>query len=87
MEQLGRYLKGTITEGLILRSTHLSESDDSKHFDIDVFVDADFASGLGTELGTNPYSVKSRTVYIIKLMGCPVIWCYKFQESISTSTM
>ena len=54
---------------------------------VDVFVDADFASGWGTEEGTNPDSVKSRTGYIIELMGCPVIWCSKLQTCIATSTM
>ena len=43
--------------------------------------------GWATELGTNPDSVKSRTGYLIEVMGCPVIWCSKLQESISTSTM
>ena len=44
-------------------------SNDSKYFDIDIYVDADFASGWATELGTNPDSVISRTCYIIEVMG------------------
>jgi hypothetical protein len=56
-------------------------------FKIDVYVDAAFASGWGTEQGTNPDSVKSRTGYIIEVMGCSVIWCSKLQPCIATSTM
>lgn len=56
-------------------------------FQMDIYVDAAFACGWGTELGTNPDSVKSRTGYIIEVMGCSVIWCSKLQTSIATSTM
>jgi hypothetical protein len=82
LERIGRYLKGTIEKGLILRPD-LTESE----FKIDVYVDAAFASGWGTELGTNPDSVKSRTGFIIEVMGCSVIWCSKLQPCIATSTM
>jgi hypothetical protein len=82
LERIGRYLKGTIDKGLILRP-NLNES----IFKMDVYVDAAFASGWGTELGSNPDSVKSRTGYIIEVMGCSVIWCSKLQPCIATSTM
>ena len=82
LERIGRYLKGTIDKGLILKP-NLSES----KFKIDVYVDAAFASGWGTEIGTNPDSVKSRTGYIIEVMGCGVLWCSKLQPCIATSTM
>ena len=52
-----------------------------------LYVDAAFASGWGTEQGTNPDSVKSQTGYIIEVMSCPVIWCSKLQPCIATSTM
>ena len=52
-----------------------------------MFVDAAFACGWGTEQGTNPESVKSRTGFIIEVMGCSVVWCSKLQTSIATSTM
>ena len=87
MEQIGRYLKGTSDKGLILRPKQISKTDSTKQFDIDVYVDADFASGWKTEQGTNPDSVKSRTGFLIEVMGCPVIWHSKLQESIATSTM
>jgi hypothetical protein len=82
LERIGRYLKGTIEKGLILKPD-LNESE----FKIDVYVDAAFASGWGTELGTNPDSVKSRTGFIVEVMGCSVIWCSKLQPCIATSTM
>jgi hypothetical protein len=82
IERIGRYLKGTIEKGLILKP-NLKETT----FKIDVYVDAAFASGWGTELGSNPDSVKSRTGYIIEVMGCSVIWCSKLQPCIATSTM
>jgi len=50
-------------------------------------VDAAFACGWGTELGTNPDSVKSRTGYIIEIANCPVIWVSKLQTTIATSTV
>jgi hypothetical protein len=82
LERIGRYLKGTIDGGLILKP-NLKEST----FKIDVYVDAAFASGWGTEQGTNPDSVKSRTGFIIEVMGCAVLWCSKLQPCIATSTM
>ena len=82
LERIGRYLKGTIDGGLILKP-NLNES----QYKIDIYVDAAFASGWGTEIGTNPDSVKSRTGYIIEVMGCGVLWCSKLQPCIATSTM
>jgi hypothetical protein len=63
LERIGRYLKGTINNGLILKPD-LNES----IYKIDVYVDAAFTSGWGTEQGTNPDSVKSRTGYIIEVI-------------------
>ena len=82
LERIGRYLKGTLDKGLILRPVKIDDQ-----FRIDVYVDAAFACGWGTELGTNPESVKSRTGYLVEVMGCTVIWCSKLQTAIATSTM
>ena len=49
LERIGCYLKGTLHKGLILRPTPL----DSKKFSTEVFVDAAFACGWGTEQGIN----------------------------------
>jgi hypothetical protein len=82
LERIGRYLKGTHDEGLILHPDKLDNI-----FRLDVYVDASFACGWGSELGTNPDSVKSRTGYIIEIMGCSVLWKSQLQTSIATSTM
>jgi hypothetical protein len=79
--RLGRYLKGTAAKGIILKPINLSK------LNIDVYVDAAFACGWGTECGTNPESVKSRTGYIIEIADCPVLWVSKLQSTIATSTM
>jgi hypothetical protein len=79
--RLGRYLKGTAAKGIILQPIDLNQ------LNIDVYVDAAFACGWGSECGTNPESVKSRTGYIIEIAGCPVLWVSKLQSTIATSTM
>ena len=79
--RIGRYLKGTADKGIIFRP-----STDGT-FKTDIYVDASFADGWGTELGTNPDSVKSRTGYIIEVANCPVLWISKMQSTIATSTM
>ena len=72
LERIGRYLKGTLDNDLILQPTPL----DDKTLSTDVFDDAAFACGWGTEQGTKPDSVKSRTGYITReVMGCSVVWC------------
>jgi hypothetical protein len=82
LERIGQYLKGTHEEGPVLHPDKLDNQ-----FCLDVYVYASFACGWGTELGTNPDSVKSRTGYIIEIMGCSVLWKSQLQTSIATSTM
>ena len=83
LKRIGKYLKGTLDKSLILKPIPLKE----QQLSISVFVDPAFACGWGTEQGTNPESMKSRTGYIIEAMGCSVVWCSKLQTSIATSTM
>jgi hypothetical protein len=52
-----------------------------------VYVDADFAGGWGYEDPNDPVSVKSRTGFIVVIMGCPIQWTSKVQTNIATSTM
>jgi len=82
LERIGQYLKGTLDEGLILKPKSLENI-----FTIDVYVDADFAGGWGHEDPSDPACVRSRTGYIIEVMGCPVVWKSKLQTDIATSTM
>ena len=79
--RIGRYLKGTADKGIILRPL------EAESLKTDVYVDAAFACGWGSELGSNPESVKSRTGYIIEIANCPVLWVSKLQSTIATSTM
>ena len=79
--RIGRYLKGTLDKGLILKPNT------DKTLNIDLFVDAAFACGWGSEEGTNPEAVKSRTGYIIEIANCPVMWVSKLQSTVATSTM
>jgi hypothetical protein len=82
LERIGRYLKKTRDKGLILRPASFDDT-----FSIDVYCDADFAGGWGYEDPHDPVCVKSRTGYIIEIMGCPVVWQSKLQTEIATSTM
>ncbi|KAG7368580.1 reverse transcriptase RNA-dependent DNA polymerase [Nitzschia inconspicua] len=79
LQRIGRYLKGTIEEGLILRP--------GDTLDIDCYVDADFAGLWPHEDKSDPSCVKSRTGFSICVANCPVIWSSKLQGDIATSTM
>ena len=71
-----------IKAGLILKPNHKTDN-----FKIDIYVDAAFISGWGTEQRTNPDSVKYSIGFIVEVMGCPVSWCSKLQPCIATSTI
>ena len=51
-----------------------------------MYVDADFAGGYDKEHGVEPASVYSRTGFIIKYAGCPLMWQSKLQTEIALST-
>jgi hypothetical protein len=77
--RIGRYLKGTMKEGLIMRPTTCPC--------IDCFPDADFAGLYGHEDSQDPHCARSRTGYVILAFGCPVLWKSKLQTEIALSTM
>ena len=79
--RIGSYLKGTHDKGIILRPNK------EGIFVTNIYVDANFAGGWGTELGTNPDSVKSRTGYIIDVANVPILWISRMQGGIACSTM
>ncbi len=79
LERIGRYIKGTMDKGLVLRPNDA--------MNIDCFVDADFAGMWGHEEKDDPSCVKSRTGFVICVANCPVMWVSKLQSTISTSTM
>jgi hypothetical protein len=79
IKHICRYLKGTLTDGLILQPGNA--------MNVDCWVDADFCGLYGTEDVHDPTSVKSRTGYIITVANCPVIWVSKLQTEIALSTV
>ena len=66
LKRIGRYLKGTLDEGLIL--------DPSDEFLIECYPDADFAGLWGYEDPNDPHCVRSRAGWVITLAGCPILW-------------
>ena len=60
----------------------------SKSFDFNLtnYVDADFAGLYKRDPDHLPTSAKSRTGYIIKLGGCPLVWKSQLQHGICLST-
>ena len=77
----GLCLKGTADKGIVFEPSMTKESQ------MNVFSDAAFACGWGTEPDTNPDSVKSRTGFVSEVANCPVLWISKLQPTIATSTM
>ena len=79
--RIGQYLKGTQDKGIIF-----TPETNSSATRIETYVDADFAGGWGYEDPDDPVSVKSRTGFVIFVMGCPLVWQSKLQDCIATST-
>jgi hypothetical protein len=78
IKMIGRYLHWTSDKGLIVRPTGTLK--------LDVHVDADFCGLHRREPDGNPDSARSRTGFIIKLRGCPLLWKSQLQKEISLST-
>ena len=79
VKKILRYLKGTATQGMTISP--------SSPFQIDCYVDADFAGLFGIESDQDPICVKSRTGYLIMFMNCPLVWKSSLQTQIALSTM
>jgi hypothetical protein len=55
--------------------------------DLEVFADADFCGLFDSETALyDPVTAKSRTGYVIKYMGCPIIWASTLQGETALST-
>ena len=80
LKRIGRYLKGTLNEGLILNPAKELKI-------IDCYPDADFAGLWTRDDKQDPHCVRSRTGYVICLSDCPVLWKSKLQTEIALSTM
>ena len=64
--QIGHYLRGTRNQGLRICPNN--------NFELELFVDADFAGLWNVDHPSEAISVKSRTGYIVMLRGVPVTW-------------
>ena len=53
---------------------------------IEVFVDADFAGNWDRNGSLHPDTARSRHGYIIKFLGCPIIWKSQLQTEIALSS-
>ena len=78
VKDIGRYLLRTKSEGLILDPTNHS---------FECFTDSDYC-GLWNEQTAvyDPMTARSRTGYIIRYAGCPVVWFSKLQTETALST-
>jgi hypothetical protein len=79
LKRIGRYLLQTRDRGLLLNPM------DS--FEIECFVDADFAGLWSYEDPNDPACVRSRPGFVICICGCPFSWITRMQVTISLSTM
>ena len=59
----------------------------SQDLQVDFCADAVFARLWGVEHDQDPTCVKSRAVYLIELMSCPLDWLLNLQTQIALSTM
>jgi len=75
---IARYLSGTKDKGFIM-TPNTSKS-------IEVYVDADFSGNWDREDSLNPDTERSRHGYIIKFMGCPIVWKSQLQNEIALSS-
>ena len=74
-----RYLKRTSNRGM---DVHLTGK-----YNVDCYVDADFAGIWSIEDNRDPICVKSRTGCISMFINSPILWVSKFQTQVALSTM
>jgi len=75
---LAKYLKGTRTKGFEMKPD-LSKG-------IEVYVDADFCGNWDRKDSLNKDTARSRHGYIIKFLGCPIVWKSQLQHEIALSS-
>jgi len=78
VRRIARYLKGTKDQGYILQPTDKPI--------LNCYADADFAGAWTKENSSEPFSVHSRTGYVITFADCPILWTSKLQSEIALST-
>ena len=79
VKHIGRYLKGTLDNSLIMKP-------DDNH-SLDLHVDADFAGNWDKEIAaTNSATAQSRHSYVLRYCGIPILWASQLQSIIALST-
>jgi len=78
VKRFGRYLLATKDKGMILRP--------NCSFNLDMYVDADFAGRWHKEYSHLRNSVLSRTGFVVTFCGFPISWTSKLQSEIALST-
>ena len=81
VKKICRYLKHVLNKEEGLTFKH------STGYQLDCYVDADYAGLWGYEDNQDPVCVKSRTGYTMTLAGCPIHWVSKLQTEIALSTL
>ena len=79
VKRIGRYLKRTANKGIVMKV-------DKTKTTLDCLADADFAGLWGKSETDDPVCVTSRTGYVIRYFGCPILWHSKLQTEIALST-
>ena len=79
VKRIVRYLKGTETNGLIIKPT--------KSLQMDLYADADFAGLWNAEDANDPICTKSRSGILITIGSVPLLWKSKLQTETALSTM
>lgn len=76
--RIAKYLIGTQGKGMIYNP--------DPNLGLEVYVDADFAGGWDPENASDADTLYSRTGFVIRHAGCPVLWTSKLQTEIALST-
>jgi hypothetical protein len=79
LKRIGKYLKATRDNGLVLKPSGLLK--------VDAYLDTDFAGLYGHEKTTDPACAKSRTGFLISVSDCPMVWVSKSQTEMALSIM
>ena len=79
VKRIGRYLKGTMDKGLIMKP----DANDG----LTLHVDADFAGNWDKEIAaSDPATAQSRHGYVLSYCGIPLLWASQLQSIIALST-
>jgi hypothetical protein len=77
VKRIGRYLKGTLYRGFIMKTDQQFR----------VWADADFSRNwIKEESMEDPNTARSRMGYIVSFLGCPSMWKSQLQTEIALSS-